>query len=155
MTASTWRLGTHPTFACCCHGELAGQGKPPSKAQLGTMDSPHNEYFPFASSALTGLVVCLAIVIATGSNEAWDSPVYFTVGIPLMCLSVFTISYLFPERAWRWTVTMAVGQFAAALLGGSSLSLWPLALISMTILSLPQLITGFIASGVARRRDRA
>jgi hypothetical protein len=115
------------------------------------MDKQHNDYFPYAASALAGLVVCLAIVIATGANEAWDSPVYFSVGIPVMCVAVFAISYLFPVRPWRWVLAMAVGQVAAALLGGSSLSLWPLALVSMAVLSLPPLLAGLVASWLARR----
>lgn len=119
------------------------------------MNDRNNTWFPFAVSALAGLVVCLAIVMATGRSEAWDSPVYFSVGIPVMCLSVFAVSYLFPVRAWRWTVSMAFGQSVAMLLGGNSLSLWPLAIVAMTILSVPQLAAGFVASRLARRRGEA
>lgn len=90
----------------------------------------------------------------SGSSEAWDSPLYFTVGIPLMCVAIFAISTSFPMRAWRWTVGMAFGQSVALLLGGGSLSLWPLSLIALSVVSIPQFIAGFAASRLARRRGR-
>jgi hypothetical protein len=112
---------------------------------------PPNDYFPYAAAALSGLVVCLAISITTGRREAWDSGVYFAIGIPLMCVLIAAISYLFPIRAWRWTLSMAVGQSAAIALGDGSFSLWPLSIIAMTVLSLPQLAVGSLASRLAKR----
>ena len=77
---------------------------------------------------------------------------YFSVGIPLMCAVIFAVGYLFPARAWRWTLAMAVGQSVALALGGGSLSLWPLSVIAMSFCSIPQLIVGYIASKIALRR---
>ena len=106
---------------------------------------------PFALSAVAGLAVCLAITFATGKKEAWDSNLYFTVGIPAMCVLAFAIGYVFPVKAWRWAVGIALGQSIALLLGGGSLSLWPLTIVAMTILSLPQLVAALVGSGLARR----
>jgi hypothetical protein len=119
------------------------------------MTESSNEYFPYATAALSGLVVSLAITITTGRREAWDSGVYFVVGIPLMCVLIFAISYLFPIRAWRWTLSMAVGQWVAIAFGGGSLSLWPLSIISIGALSLPQLVVGSVASTLAKRKASA
>lgn len=119
------------------------------------MTGPANEYFPYATAALAGLVVCLAITITTGRKEAWDSGVYFVVGIPLMCVLIFALSYLFPIRAWRWTLSMAVGQSVAVALGGGSLSLWPLSIVAITVVSLPQLVAGSVASTLAKRKASA
>jgi hypothetical protein len=69
------------------------------------MDNHDNRYVPFAVSTLAGLVVCLAISLATGRKEAWDSGVYFSVGIPAMCAVIGVIGYRFPDRAWRWTLS--------------------------------------------------
>jgi hypothetical protein len=119
------------------------------------MSNRSNELIPFVGSALAGLVVCLAITIATGKREAWDSGAYFSVGIPIMCMLIFALSYLFPARAWRWTVSMAVGQSIAMLLGGGSLSLWPLSIVAMAILSVPQLVIGSAASRLAKGGNSA
>jgi len=124
---------------------------PPSSAADARPGGPRNEYLPYAAATLSGLVVCLAITIATGRNEAWDSGFYFSAGIPVMCVLIFVISYVFPRKAWRWTLSMAVGQSIALVMGGGSLTLWPLAIIAMTVLSVPQLVTGFVASKLATR----
>jgi hypothetical protein len=103
-------------------------------------------------SALIGLVVCLFISVVTGRNEAWDSPLYFSLGIPVMCLAIIVISFLIPEKPWRWVAAMAFGQSVALALGGGSLTLWPLAIVAMLLLSLPQMLAAFVASRLALRR---
>lgn len=116
------------------------------------MTYPATTYLPVAASGLGGLVVCLTITLMTGRREAWDSGAYFSIGIPVMCSLIFAISYCWPDRPWRWTWSMAVGQSVAMLLGGNSLSLWPLSLIAMAVLSVPQFVTGVVASRLALRR---
>lgn len=118
------------------------------------MENRHTPYVPFVLSALAGLAVCLAITFATGRKEAWDSEIYFSVGIPVMCATIFAIAYGFPERPWRWAMSMAAGQSVAMLSAGNSLSLWPLSIVAMTILSVPQLMTGSLASKLATRKSR-
>ena len=116
------------------------------------MNHRRNDYIPFVASAVAGLLVCLAISLVTGRKEAWDSEVYFSMGIPIMCTLIFAIGYRFPDRAWRWTLSMAAGQAVAMLSAGNSLSLWPLSLIAMTVLSVPQFIVGSVASRLATRK---
>jgi RsiW-degrading membrane proteinase PrsW (M82 family) len=115
------------------------------------MGRPDNRVLPYAVSFITGLAICLFITLTSGRREAWDSPEYFTIGIPAMCLVMFVISYRFPKRAWRWALSMAIGQSVAMVLGGGSASLWPLAIIAMTVVSLPQFIVAMIASGIAKK----
>ncbi|MCW5574869.1 MAG: hypothetical protein KIT13_02125 [Burkholderiales bacterium] len=110
---------------------------------------------PYALAAGAGFVVCFAIAQATGRREAWDAGEYFIIGIPLMCVIVFALGWHWPRRAWRWTLAMAVGQAAALAIGGGSLSLWPLAIIAMTVVSVPQFIAGLIAARLLPRREAA
>jgi hypothetical protein len=106
---------------------------------------------PLAIAALAGLLICLAISAITGKREAFDASLYFYAGIPLMCLVIFILGYHFPERPWRWTLAMAAGQALAIAIGGSSLSLWPLAIVAMAVLSIPQFLAGMIGSRLARK----
>jgi len=115
------------------------------------MNSHCKVYFPYVVSALGELAVCLVISQVTGKKEAFDSELYFSVGIPIMCVLIFALSYWFPEKPWRWTVSMAVGQSIAIASGGGSPTLWPLAMFAMAALSIPQLITGIVASKLANR----
>ncbi len=109
-------------------------------------------WLPYALAAGGGFAVCFAIAQATGRREAWDAGEYFSIGIPLMCVIVFVLGWHWPRRAWRWALAMAVGQAAALAVGGNSLSLWPLAIIAMTVVSLPQFVTGLIAARLSLRR---
>ena len=107
---------------------------------------------PYVASAAAGFILCLAITLVSGRREAWDSAAYFSVGIPLMCAVIFVVGYRYPLRTWRWALCMAAGQSLAIALGGGSLSLWPLAIIAMTVLSIPQFVTGLIAGRLAAKR---
>jgi hypothetical protein len=115
--------------------------------------SNDNDRVPMAASALGGLIVVGSIELLTRRNEAIDDPAYYSLGIPLMCVVILLVTYQFPHRPWRWTVSMAAGQSTALLLGGSGLSLWPLAMIYMTIVSLPQFIVGWITGRVRRGKQ--
>lgn len=106
---------------------------------------------PYTAAVLAGLGICLAIAAFTNRNEAWDSGLYYSVGIPLMCLVILALAFFFPHKPWRWTLAMAAGQLASALFNGSSLSLWPLALIFMTFVSIPQFCAGWLGAWLARR----
>lgn len=110
-----------------------------------------HDYVPFGVSVLAGLLICLAVSMATGRREAWDSGAYFYVGIPIMCAVIFVIGYRFPDRPWRWTISMAAGQALALAIAGNSLSLWPLSLVAMMVLSVPQFVVGSWASKLRLR----
>lgn len=115
------------------------------------MNKPDNNVPPYVISFIAGLAICLLISGTSGRREAWDAPEYFTIGIPVMCLVIFALAYFFPQRAWRWPLSMALGQSVAMVLGGGSASLWPLAIIAMTVVSLPQFIVAMVASGIAKK----
>ena len=111
-----------------------------------------NDFFPYAASALCGLIVYVIITVATGKNEAWDDGSYYSIGIPFMSVAAFVLGYLFPVKPWRWAASMAGGQALGALMFGSSLNLLPLAMIFMMIISLPQLLAAFVGSKLAPKK---
>jgi hypothetical protein len=124
----------------------------PSRAASAVPAGWPRDAVPYAAAAFSGLAVCLVIAAATGRREAWDSGLYFLVGIPMMCVAILAISRRFPHRTWRWTLSMAVGQGLSMAIAGSDLSLWPLSIIAMTVVSVPQFITGFVTGRMARAR---
>ena len=107
---------------------------------------------PFGLSIAAGLVAWLAVGFITGKKEAWDSSLYFVAAIPVMCAIAFGIAWRFPVRAWLWAFGIALGQSIGLLFSGGSLALWPLTIVAMTILSLPQLAAALIAAAVSKRR---
>ena len=119
------------------------------------MRLPSLPYIPHLIATVSGLLVCRTISYFTGSKEAWDSGVYFSIGIPVMSTIVAVLSYCEPNRPWRWTVCMAAGQSVAILMAGNSLSLWPLSLVVMAVLSMPQFLAGLAGSQFAIRTGRS
>jgi hypothetical protein len=120
----------------------------------GTATAQGSEILPYGASFAIGFVVCLGVTIATGGKEAVDAAAYYSLGIPLMALAMLAIGYVFPKRPWRWTLSMAVGQTAAMLATGSGLSLWPIAMIMMLILSIPQFVAGSVGAYFGKRGAR-
>jgi hypothetical protein len=110
-----------------------------------------DERVPYAVSAVSGLLVVGAVGLFTRRSEAIDDPAYYVLGIPVMCSVILLVSYRFPRRPWRWTASMAAGQATALALGGSGLSLWPLALLFTTVCSIPQFVAGAIGSRLGIR----
>ncbi len=108
--------------------------------------------FPGLLAFISGLGVCLAVSAIGNHREAWDSGLYYSAGIPGMCVLIFLISYFWFKRTWRWTLCMAAGQFLSGFIKGSDLSLWPLAMVFMTVVSIPQFIAGWMASRIASKR---
>ena len=107
-------------------------------------------------SLVAGFAICLAVAKLGGRREPWDSSLYFVAGIPLMCVGAFALAYVYPIRAWRGVASMALGQSNVMLMGGGSLSLWPLSIVAMVVLSLPQLAVAIFASNLAQRHaDRS
>lgn len=106
------------------------------------------DLLPYLIAFSCGLATALALASFNGSSEAWSAGNYYWFGIPVMCLQIFFTARQFPHRAWRWTVSMALGQVLAAILRGSTASLGPIAILFVILLSIPQFAAG--ALGVAK-----
>ncbi|MDT8427918.1 MAG: hypothetical protein RQ757_04045 [Pseudomonadales bacterium] len=107
---------------------------------------------PYALAFGAGLVTAFTLASINGNSEAWLAGNYFWLGIPSMCLCQFFISRRYPQRPWRWTVSMALGQVFAAILRGSSTALGPVAILFVLLLSIPQFLTGTLAAGISRTK---
>ena len=55
----------------------------------------------YGAAAASGILVWV-VVSLSDRREAWDSPAYFQVGIPMLCIMSALMSYLSPDRPWRW-----------------------------------------------------
>ncbi len=106
---------------------------------------------PYLMSFVAGLTINLSIAISAGRTEAWDSSIYYWLGIPLLSLTIFFISRQFAQRPWRWTISMAMGQVFSAVLAGADAGLGPIAMIFIIIISVPQ----FIAGAAGARKSKA
>ena len=68
------------------------------------------------AAGTAGFVIATGVALASGQSlisevtVAWASPLYFVFGWPLMCLVIYVMARAYPVRAWRWTLSMMLGQ---------------------------------------------
>ena len=113
--------------------------------------------------AATGLAVWIGLSIWGGMGgeagfrlrEAWDTPAYFYVGLPLMAAAVALAAYHMPQRIWRWPLWLVAGHQLGVVLVGlgmqSGLSLVILTMVLAVLLATFFAIPALVGSLVARR----
>ena len=111
------------------------------------------DHWLYVAAAIGGAAVWIAITATTGRREAWDSDVYFTLGIPAVCLLSLVLGFIEPTRPWRWGVIPQLGQLACMLVMQGVGSMLPMGVIMLGILSIPSVITAWIGA-LARRSAR-
>ena len=115
------------------------------------------DYWLSLVAAACGAAVWALIASASGRKEAWDSDLYFSLGLPAVCLMSMALGLLVPHRSWRWGVLPMAGQFAWLLLSEGAGNLLPLGVIAFGIFSVPAIIAAWIGAAIgtrARRRSR-
>jgi hypothetical protein len=102
---------------------------------------------------LLGAAAWLVPSAITGKAEAWDDPIYFQAALPALAVAVFALGIAFPIRAWRWGPLAMAGQALALLLANPSgdLSLLPVGIILMALISIPLALLSGLGSLLTRR----
>jgi hypothetical protein len=122
---------------------------------LRSLRSGENPVHVVAGAA--GFIVATGVALASGQSlasevtVAWASPLYFVVGWPLMCLVIYVMARAYPVRAWRWTLSMMLGQVFSSIFFGAGAML-PVAMVYVTLLSVPQFYVGSLASRAGLKR---
>ena len=106
-------------------------------------------------SVATGVVLEMVVALASGRREAWDSPIFWSVGLPAAGLAALLIGFVAGRPAWLWTVLIAPSQVLTMMLRSGEIgNLWPLSLVLSSVLSAPFVAAAFIGSRL-RRSDSA
>jgi len=104
-------------------------------------------------SIVAGVVLELGIAAVGGRREAWDSEVYWTVGLPCVLVASAGLGYFSKRHAWLWTFLIIPSQVATMMVRSGEIgALWPLAVALSAVLSTPFVVAAFAAS---RFRPRA
>jgi hypothetical protein len=113
------------------------------------------DHWLYLASAIGGAAIWIAISAATGRREAWDSDLYFTLGIPAVCVLSLVLGFAEPTRPWRWGVLPLAGQFAWMLVTAGPGNVLPLGVIMFGILSVPSVITAWLGAAIARKSAKS
>jgi hypothetical protein len=109
------------------------------------------EHGLYLLAAACGAAIWILISVASGRREAWDSGLYFSVGIPAVCLVSMALAFFEPNHSWRWGVLPLVGQFVWMVLSQGPGNLLPLGVIVFGVLSVPPIIAAWIGAFIATK----
>lgn len=104
-----------------------------------------------------GAALWLLIALIGQRNEAWDSPLYWLIGLPFLILGAALMGWISasqrrPAAAWQIALAMAVGQTVMMLIMAGAGNMLPLGLILMLVLALPLWAGAGIGGVIARWR---
>ena len=103
-------------------------------------------------AAANGAVIWFAVAALGGRREAWDSSLYWTVGMPAAIVAAALLAWFEPRKPWRWAVYTYLGQFVAMIVLAHGGGLWPLGLAAMLVLSLPAVAAAAIVGRIRNRK---
>ncbi len=100
---------------------------------------------------IAGIVVGVALEVGihalSGRREAWDSPEFWTIGIPSALAVSIVIGFLSRSRDWIWTFVIVPSQVTIMIVRSGEIGgLWPLAMILSSVLGVPFVIAAFVGS---------
>ena len=99
-----------------------------------------------------GAVLWLLTMALGGRTEAWDSPLYWTLGYPLAILIGGMLGYQVPEKPWRWGLAVMLVQAVVLALTASGFGLLPLGLVLFGILALPPIWAASLGARIRLRQ---
>lgn len=94
-------------------------------------------------SAIAGVLVWLLITAHSARHEAWDSPLYYLVGMPLLAVIAAGFAYVNPDRPWRYALAPYAGQAFAGLLLNPT-GVFPLGMFLFPIFCVPGLLLAYL-----------
>jgi hypothetical protein len=102
-------------------------------------------------SIVTGVALELVIHALSGRREGWDSPQFWTIGLPAAFAIAAAMGYLSRGRDWLWTWLIVPGQVMTMMVRNGEIGgLWPLTVILSGILSAPFIAMAFVGSRFRR-----
>jgi len=104
-------------------------------------------------SAATGVLLEIGVFMVSGRREAWDSPVFWTAGLPIAALIA---RFVATGSDWLWAAIIAPSQVLTMMARSGEIgSLWPLTLVLSFILSGPFVAAAFVGSRFRPAKYRA
>lgn len=107
------------------------------------------------SGLVAGAAIWLFIAALGGRFEAWDSPLYTPLGMPLLVLAAGALGFLSRGRPFTVAFAISYGQALALLITAPLGGLLPLGLLLFAIIALPLVPFAALGAWLGRRSDRS
>lgn len=105
----------------------------------------------FAISAAAGVAVEIAVSLAAHRREAWDSPYYWTFGVPAMILAAFLCGVFSRRAPLRIGYAPFLGQLITMVVRTGGGSLLPLGIILMGVIGLSGVLAALVGVAIGKR----
>jgi hypothetical protein len=116
------------------------------------MQSPVGITLAAGGFALWAVFALLPALVAGGRvREAWDTELYWIVGVPLMLIALVAAGWRSQEALWKLALWPIAGHALGMVLihqAGTSLGLLPLAIL---FIGLPMFLLFLLAAWIGRR----
>ena len=101
----------------------------------------------------TGVALELGIHALSGRREAWDSALYWTLGLPAAALVSLAIGSMSRQKDWLWTFGVVPSQVLTMMVRSGEIGgLWPLTVALSSILSVPFVVASFLGTRLRPKR---
>jgi NAD/NADP transhydrogenase beta subunit len=106
-----------------------------------------------ALSVVAGVALELGIHMLSGHRESWDSPLYWTLGLPVVAVLSAAIGLASERSDWLWTFLIVPSQVTTLMVRSGEIgNLWPLTAVLSSLLSVPFVAAAFVGSRFRRTR---
>src|SRR5262245_27155740 len=102
---------------------------------------------------MVGIIVWVIVSNVSHRREAWDSDLYFMVGVPVVCFVSAILGVVEPNKPWRWGAAPLAGQFVWMLVTQGPGNLLPLGIVVFGILAIPSMLAAKLGAFVVRKVD--
>ena len=115
------------------------------------MNAASRDRLLFAVAIAAGAVTWFGISALSGELEAWDSPLFASMGLPAAYATCLGLGFYGSRQAWRWPALVLGAMFASAVLSaGGGLELWPLTLMLFGSMVAVGLVPTYVGVGLRR-----
>jgi hypothetical protein len=88
-------------------------------------------------------------------RDAWDDPLDWQLGYPLLLVAAFGLGFVWRERPWRWAVWLIAGQVTWSLFLALSQdgipNLLPLGFVMFALLAIPLVLPAYAGRWLGER----
>jgi len=96
------------------------------------------KYLAIGISIFIGIMFWIIVTNFTGESEAWDSLLYFIIGLPVLAVINVVLGAAFPIRPWRWGILSTFSQSIPMVLQSDGNWMFlPVTIIVFTTISIP------------------
>jgi hypothetical protein len=106
------------------------------------------------TTSAVGAATWIFLSTISHRREAFDDPAFFTIVLPAIALTAAAVSFVVPEKPWRWAMLPFAAQALVAIVQNPTANLMPLGLIAFAIFGGLCAIPAAVGAAIGRRVSR-